>query len=72
LLGDVSQPAAIPAGVFQWHESQIARHLLAASQRILSGRQKGWSMRRPQLAKASVAAPDGSNICQKCQKENEL
>jgi len=30
LLGDVSQAPAIPAGVFQRHQSQITRHLLAA------------------------------------------
>ena len=29
LLGDVCQSSPIPAGVFQWHQSQIARHLLA-------------------------------------------
>ena len=30
LLGDVSQPSPIAAGVFQRHQSQIAGHLLAA------------------------------------------
>jgi hypothetical protein len=30
LLGDVSQSGAIPAGVFQRHQSEIARHLLGA------------------------------------------
>src|ERR1039458_6575012 len=30
LLGDVSQAPALPAGVFQRHQSQITRHLLAA------------------------------------------
>src|SRR5579872_1598704 len=27
LLGDVSQPSSISAGIFQWHQSEIARHL---------------------------------------------
>jgi hypothetical protein len=30
LLGDVSEPSPIAAGVFQRHQSQIAGHLLAA------------------------------------------
>ena len=29
LLGDVSQPSPIPAGVFQWNQTEIAGHLLA-------------------------------------------
>src|ERR1700733_10860900 len=31
LLGDVSQAPALPAGVFQRHQSQITRHLFAAA-----------------------------------------